>query len=418
AEGLAARGVEVAYLTLRQWPRAEPPAIPGIAVVAVGPPQPLYANGRRRIAPPMRFGVGVFRHLLRHGGDYDVVHAASFPFFPLLAAALLRPWRGYALVVDWWEVWSAAYWRSYLGPIRGRVGWLVQWLAARAPQHAVCYSRLHAGRLRALSGREMALTPDPSLIAMGEGSATEARGERREKRPRPAPLACRDGRGAGAEGKRHDVIRLVRSILPSAAICRQPAATPPFVLFAGRLIPDKNAAAIVPALARARRDAPALRAAIAGDGPERERIRRAIAAHGLDGAIDLPGFLPQSQFDALLAPATCLVLPSRREGYGLAVLEAAAAGVPSVVVAGPDNAAAEWIEEGVNGAIAPSAAAADLASAMLRVHAAGDALRVSTAAWFDRLRAHADQAPALEATLTLYRAAAGTRRARATGETE
>ena len=46
------------------------------------------------------------------------------------------------------------------------------------------------------------------------------------------------------------------------------------------------------------------------------------------------------------------MLPSRREGYGLVVVEACAAGTPSVVVADPDNAATELIEEGVNGFVA------------------------------------------------------------------
>ena len=47
--------------------------------------------------------------------------------------------------------------------------------------------------------------------------------------------------------------------------------------------------------------------------------------------------------------ALCLLLTSRREGYGLVVVEAASHGTPSVVVAGEDNAATELIEEGVNG---------------------------------------------------------------------
>ena len=41
-----------------------------------------------------------------------------------------------------------------------------------------------------------------------------------------------------------------------------------------------------------------------------------------------------------------MVPPSRREGYGLVVVEAAARGVPSVVVADPDNAATELVQEG------------------------------------------------------------------------
>jgi glycosyltransferase involved in cell wall biosynthesis len=76
------------------------------------------------------------------------------------------------------------------------------------------------------------------------------------------------------------------------------------------------------------------------------------------------------------------VLPSRREGYGLVVVEACAAGTPAVVVADPDNAATELIEEGVNGFVAPSASPEDLAAAIERVRAAGPELRASTAAWY------------------------------------
>jgi glycosyltransferase involved in cell wall biosynthesis len=53
-----------------------------------------------------------------------------------------------------------------------------------------------------------------------------------------------------------------------------------------------------------------------------------------------------------------------------------------VVVADPDNAAVELVEDGVNGVVAPSASADDLAAAILRVRDAGPALRESTAAWF------------------------------------
>jgi glycosyltransferase involved in cell wall biosynthesis len=78
----------------------------------------------------------------------------------------------------------------------------------------------------------------------------------------------------------------------------------------------------------------------------------------------------------------CLLLTSRREGYGLVVVEAAARGTPSVVVAGADNAATELIVEGVNGTIAPRADPDTVAEAIVRVHQAGLGLRQSTASWF------------------------------------
>jgi glycosyltransferase involved in cell wall biosynthesis len=83
-----------------------------------------------------------------------------------------------------------------------------------------------------------------------------------------------------------------------------------------------------------------------------------------------------------------MVLPSRREGYGMVVVEAAALGTPSVVVADQDNAAADLVSEGENGYIAASASPEDLAAAIERVHADGQALRERTASWF---RANAER---------------------------
>src|SRR6266478_640045 len=70
-ERLAADGHEVTYLTLRQWDRGVDPAVPGVDVRVVGPRMQLYAGpGRRRILPPLVFGVGVLWHLARHGDSY------------------------------------------------------------------------------------------------------------------------------------------------------------------------------------------------------------------------------------------------------------------------------------------------------------------------------------------------------------
>ena len=63
AERLAADGHEVTYLTLRQWPIAASArhVLDGpVRVVAVGPRMALYTgSGRRRILPPLVFGLGV-----------------------------------------------------------------------------------------------------------------------------------------------------------------------------------------------------------------------------------------------------------------------------------------------------------------------------------------------------------------------
>jgi glycosyltransferase involved in cell wall biosynthesis len=334
AERLVADGHEVAYLTLRQWDRGADPGMAGVDVRVVGPRMALYVEGRRRILPPLVFGAGVLWHLLRHGRRYDVVHTSAFPYFSLLAAAAVRPLRGYRLVVDWFEVWSRAYWREYLGRAGGAVGALVQRLCARVPQHAFCFSRMHAARLS-----QEGLRGEPTVLTGLYGGDLDA--------PEPAPAR-------------------------------------PVVVFAGRHIPEKRVPAIVPALARARERAPELRAEIFGDGPERELVLGEIERQGLDDAVAAPGFVDHERIHEAMRTALCMVLPSSREGYGLVVVEAAARGTPSVVVAGPDNAATELVDEGENGTVAASASPADLADAILRVRDAGPALRASTAAWFGR----------------------------------
>jgi len=356
SERLAADGHEVVYLTLRQWERGADPGVAGVEVRAVGPRMSLYAGpGRRRVLPPLVFGAGVLWHLLVHGRRYDVVHTASFPYFSLLAAAIARPpWR-YRLVSDWHEVWTRDYWREYLGRAGGDLGWLIQRLCARVPQRAFCFSRLHAARLR-----------DEGL----RGEVTILPGE-------------------------YDGSLEPRPVRDAEAL----------VVFAGRHIPEKRVPAIPPAIARAREQLPELRAMVLGDGPDRAQTESVVRELGLQGAVEVPGFVDTEVVESAMARALCLLLPSRREGYGLVVIEAAASGTPSVLVAGPDNAAVELVEDGTNGVIAPSASPADLAAAILRVHAGGRALRERTAEWFAHNARRLSLGHSLEIVLAAYRRA-------------
>jgi glycosyltransferase involved in cell wall biosynthesis len=82
----------------------------------------------------------------------------------------------------------------------------------------------------------------------------------------------------------------------------------------------------------------------------------------------------------------CHLFPSRREGYGLVVVEAASLGTPTVVVECPDNAAAELVVDGENGVVVRSADPDELADAIVRIQEAGQDLRLSTAEWFRRNR--------------------------------
>ncbi len=340
AEQLVAEGHEVTYLTLTQWDADAPPDIAGVDVVPVGPRLELYDNGNRKIGPPLRFGVGVLLHLLRHGRRYDVVHTSSFPYFSLLAAEAARPLHRYGVSVDWFEVWSRAYWRSYLGALGGRVGWTIQRLCAVMPQRAYVFSRRYAERLEALGLR---------------GGATHLTGM--YGGPLEAPAAT-------------------------------PPVEPPTVVYAGRMIPEKRVPLVVDAIAAARERVPGLRGRIFGAGPEHELVRARIAELGLEDVVDAPGFVDAAEVDAAMRSALCVVQPSSREGYGMVVVEASAHGVPAIVVAGEDNAAVELVDPGRNGYVAAEATGASIAAEVVRCHEDGEALRASTRAWFGE---HADR---------------------------
>jgi glycosyltransferase involved in cell wall biosynthesis len=128
---------------------------------------------------------------------------------------------------------------------------------------------------------------------------------------------------------------------------------------------------------------PELRLEIFGDGPDRPKVEALVAQHHLEDVIDVRGFVAPEELARSLRRALCMVLPSRREGYGQIVVEAAASGVPSVVCAAPDNAATELVDDGRNGVIAASADPDVLADAIARVREAGSAMRDSTADWFE-----------------------------------
>ncbi|HTW42858.1 MAG TPA: glycosyltransferase [Solirubrobacteraceae bacterium] len=354
AERLAAEGHDVTYVTLRQWPRGERPQIdPRVRVLAAGPRMALYtASGRRRTLPPLVFGAGVLWHLLRRGRRYEVVHTCSFPYFPVLAAGLARPLAGFSLVVDWFEVWSRSYWLDYLGGFGGRVGMLVQRACAMVRQRAVCFSELHAARLREAGLR--------------------------------GPVTVLRGLYAG-------------SVEPAPA---QPTA--PVVMFAARLIPEKQVTLALAAVALAAARVEGLRGEFFGEGPERGALDAAIAEHRLEGVVSARGFAATETIDAEMRRAMCLLLTSRREGYGLVVVEAAARATPSVVLGGEDNAATELIEEGVNGTVVTSADPQAVADAIVRVHAGGLALRESTARWFAQNAEWLSLESSLRKVLELY----------------
>ncbi|MCY0886519.1 MAG: glycosyltransferase [Firmicutes bacterium] len=96
----------------------------------------------------------------------------------------------------------------------------------------------------------------------------------------------------------------------------------------GRLHPDKGGDLFLAAMARVMAEDPAVTAVVAGDGPAGPALRAAARRLGIAGRVEWAGWVEDPA--RLWGGLDLVVLPSRREGFGLAALEAMAWGRPLV----------------------------------------------------------------------------------------
>jgi sugar transferase (PEP-CTERM/EpsH1 system associated) len=135
----------------------------------------------------------------------------------------------------------------------------------------------------------------------------------------------------------------------------------------GRLVPVKDQATLVDAVAELGRGGVTATLVIAGDGPERARLEARAAERGVD--LRLLGYRPD--VDRVLAALDVFVLSSTSEGLSNTILEAMAAGRP--VVATRVGGAEEMIADGVTGVLVPPSDASAMAGALRRVLTGGGA---------------------------------------------
>ena len=103
------------------------------------------------------------------------------------------------------------------------------------------------------------------------------------------------------------------------------------VLYLGRLAAMKGVDTFLRAAARAAPSAPGALFVVAGTGPEYPRLVTLAAHLGIGDRVLFLGHVSEEERDLLLASASVFVLPSVVEPFGIAALEAMAAGVPTVV---------------------------------------------------------------------------------------
>ena len=125
------------------------------------------------------------------------------------------------------------------------------------------------------------------------------------------------------------------------------------VVSAMRLAARKRPVPLLRTMARVRALVPpgiGLTMEILGEGPDRGRLARFVAAHDMAGWVSLPGRVARDGMRERYAAADIYVAPAPLESFGIAALEARTAGLP--VVGRRGSGVQEFVKDGVNGFLA------------------------------------------------------------------
>lgn len=109
------------------------------------------------------------------------------------------------------------------------------------------------------------------------------------------------------------------------------AARRPTLVAVGRLVRQKGHERTIRALARLKALGTDAQLLIVGDGPERDGLSALVHELGLEGRVVLAPARPHPELMTLIASCEVFVMPSRFEGFGIALIEAMMLSVPPVV---------------------------------------------------------------------------------------
>ncbi|MFE3441463.1 glycosyltransferase family 4 protein [Nocardia sp. NPDC059180] len=273
---LAARGVKVTLRTARYPGAAKRETVDGIDISRAGGRYSVYPRALAAIALGRR-GIGPLRGL-RPDAVIDTQN--GIPFFARAASqapSVVLVHHGHR------EQWPVA------GRLVGRIGWWIEsWLSPRVHRdnQYLTVSLPSAEELTTLG-------VDGSRIAVVRNGA--------EPVPVDAPTGASETRTAE-----------------------------PRVVVLSRLVPHKQIEDALSAVARLRGRIPGVQLDVIGDGWWADNLKSVARELGIADAVTFHGHVDERRKHELLARSWVHVMPSRKEGWGLAVIEAAQHGVPTV----------------------------------------------------------------------------------------
>ena len=309
---LSARGHEVHIFGVKWWEGKDTIEYENMTLHGVCKARDLYVNGRRSISEALIFALKLFPALWKE--KFDLIDVSVFPYFSCFTVKVVTLLRRTPSVFTWHEVWDN-YWYEYMGKA-GFFGKVIENAVSKISEKNVAVSDWTKKRLEVLGVPEKNIVVIPNGIDLKKISKIKPEGD----------LPAFDGRTSpGFDRKIYDVI------------------------FAGRLIKEKNVDILLKAVALLKADFPDIRCCIVGDGPEKAELVKLAKKLAVYGNVEFAGFQEYEVLIGKVKASKMLVLPSSREGFGMVVIEAFACGVPVVTVREKYNAAQGLVDDGVDG---------------------------------------------------------------------
>ncbi|KKG25238.1 hexosyltransferase [Methanosarcina sp. 2.H.T.1A.6] len=303
---LSSQGHDVHLFGIKWWEGGDVIEYEGMTLHGVCKARELYVAGRRSISEALLFSVKLFPALMKE--KFDLIDVSVFPYFSCFTVKLVSVLKSSPAIFTWHEVWDD-YWYEYMGKA-GFFGKVIEKAVSKISDNNIAVSDWTKKRLEALGTPENNIMVIPNGIDFKKISGIEPEGGLNS---------------AGLDEKIYDII------------------------FAGRLIKEKNVDVLIKAVALLKADFPDIRCCIVGDGPEKAALEELARKLEVSENIKFTGFQEYGALIGKVKASKVLVLPSSREGFGMVVIEAFACGVPVVTVREKYNAAQGLVEDGVDG---------------------------------------------------------------------
>ncbi len=161
-----------------------------------------------------------------------------------------------------------------------------------------------------------------------------------------------------------DQVTVARNGTPPLPSPRSARSATPLLCVLARLVPHKRIELAIDAVAELAAELPDLRLELVGEGWWRDQVEAHVARRGVADRVTLLGRVSEQDKADALARAWAMVLPSVKEGWGIAVLEAAEVGTPTVACRSAGGTE-ESVQDGVTGLLVGDDS--DLTEAVRRV---------------------------------------------------